>query len=185
MALTPRDHIEYGTYSPYDEEEPQPAAASSSWTPPVVRGRDQPFPPPRHREYPVMPAQVYVPPASALPDVRPPHRRIHRGRGIMATVDRPGADVYFDQTLGEWRPIPDIPRVSIPEENWARFQGEVEEGSKEKRRDRLKKLGKDLVLVVGGLGHSQGRKDKDEEDRRSKLVASVSAPMGTAKHSRR
>lgn len=156
----------YGTYNPYAEPEPE------EWTPPVVRGRDQPFPPPRHRTYPVQPAQQEL-------DARPPpHRRIPRGRAIMVTSDHHGRqDVYFDQTLGEWRPIPRASQVIITDENWARFQSE----EKKKEKKRGEKLKKKLVLAVKDLARPKEKKDRDDEERRERLLASISAPLGTTR----
>lgn len=169
---------DYGTYNPYAEPE--------EWTPPIVRGRDQPFPPPRHRTYPVQPAPPE--PDASPPPPPPPHRRIPRGRAIMVMSDHHGRqDVYFDQTLGEWRPLPRASQIIITDENWARFQSEEddeEDGGKKKKkkkRDKLKKLGKELVLAVKDLAHPKEKKDKDDEERKARLLASISAPVGTTR----
>lgn len=92
--------------------------------------------------------------------------------------------MYFDYTLSEWRPIPTSRQMGIPEENWARLE-RAENDTKGKKRDKLKKLGKSLILAVKDLGNHQQKRDKDEEERKSKLVASVSAPLGTDKRGRR
>lgn len=93
--------------------------------------------------------------------------------------------MYFDETLGEWRRIPS----GHPERNPSRFQEAEAEAEEEeavgqktkKKRDVLKKLGRELVLAVKNLGVSQEKKDRDDEDRRARLIASISAPMGTTK----
>lgn len=91
--------------------------------------------------------------------------------------------MYFDYTLSEWRPIPSSTQMGIPEENWARLgEGKVE---KEKKRDKLKKFGRNLILVVKDLGNLQEKRDTDNKKRKSKLAASVSAPLGTTRHGRR
>lgn len=89
--------------------------------------------------------------------------------------------MYFDITLSEWRPIPTSRQMGIPEENWARLEKGEETDTKEKKRDRLKRFGKGLVLAVKDLRSHQDKRDKDEEERKSKLRASVSAPLGTNK----
>lgn len=92
--------------------------------------------------------------------------------------------MYFDHTLSEWRPIPSSRQMGISEENWVRLERREKKDTKEKKRDKLKKLGKSLILAVKELGNPQEKRDKDEEERKSKLVASVSAPLGTSKHGR-
>lgn len=96
--------------------------------------------------------------------------------------------MYFDHTLGEWRPLPRASQIIITDERWARFQdgakSEEEEEERKKKRDRLKKLGKELVLGVKDLARRKDKKDEDEE-RRSQLKASISAPVGTTRQGRR
>lgn len=92
--------------------------------------------------------------------------------------------MYFDQTLGEWRPIPPSTQMGIPEENWAKLDRRGGEEEKERKRDKLKKFRQSLVTAVKDLGNPQGKQDKDEEERKSKLAASISAPLGASRHRR-
>lgn len=105
----------------------------------------------------------------------------------MVTSDHHGRqDVYFDQTLGEWRPIPRASRIIITDESWARFQSEEKEKEKEKKeKKRGEKLKKKLVLAVKDLARPKEKKDRDDEERRERLLASISAPLGTARQGRR
>lgn len=95
--------------------------------------------------------------------------------------------MYFDQELLEWRSIPRSTQMGAPEESWmGKAEGEAEGKNlpKPKRLNKLKMLGKELMQAVRGTASPQSQEEKDEE-RRAKLAASISAPLGTERHSRR
>lgn len=185
--------IDYGTYNPFAAASSSSSLAPPPITPPAppvvaVRGRDQPFPPPRGREYPVLPAPAPVPVQTRT-----------QTQTQTAAQDPPGSrrrrrrpDTYFDETLGEWRSIPASDAEQDPsrpqqheEKQEEEEQEEEEEEVPGRKRDALKKLGRGLVLAVKNLGGSPERKERDDEERRAKILASISAPMGTARSGRR
>lgn len=152
------------------------ARPSDAGVPPRVRGRDPPFP---TRQYSVAPLRQAGTSASVqafIPDSQPSHSttRMERSRGIVITPNAAAAvdprRMYFDLQLGEWRSIPGMPQSSPTED--------FNIPAKPRKRDRFKQLAKDLVQAVKDLRNPKVKQERDNETRRTKLRASVSAPLG-------
>ncbi|KAL0638022.1 hypothetical protein Q9L58_002958 [Maublancomyces gigas] len=155
------------------------ARPSGAGVPPRVRSRDLPFP---THKYSVAPLRQAGAPASAqalIPDPQsshstgPPTTRMERGRGIVinpttATALDPRR-MYFDLQLGGWRSIPGMPQPSPTED--------VNTPAEPKKRDRFKKLARDLVQALKDLKNPKVKQERDNETRRAKLRASISAPL--------
>lgn len=142
---------------------PHASGPSTSWVPPRVRGRDAPFPA-RQR-----------PGQSRAPGPLQPNTRMERGRGIAivappaaaaAAVDR--RRMYFDLQLGEWRTIPGKTQLAGPSPGVP----------KHAKRSRLKRLVEGLVRMIRDLANPKDRRERENEERRAKLRASISAPLG-------
>lgn len=144
---------------------PQTPGPSASWAPPRVRGRDAPFP--AHQR----------PGQSRTPGPLQPVTRMERGRGIAiaasptaaaaaAAVDR--RRMYFDLQLGEWRTIPG--KTQLADASPAPL--------KRAKRSRLKRLVQGLVRIVRDLANPTDRRERENEQRRAKLRASISPPLG-------
>lgn len=111
------------------------------------------------------------PPAQAK---KPPRRGLITGGGAGGR-----RDVYYDDTLGEWRAIPPIHVDTDSESEKGSEKTEEEDGvggvggKREKRENKLKKA---VNCVVGAL--TKGREDKDDEpDQSDRLDGPIEKPI--------
>lgn len=143
---------------------PQAPGPSSSWAPPRVRGRDAPFPARQQRSG-----------QSRTPGPSQPSTRMERGRGIAIVASSPTAAavnrrrMYFDLQLGEWRTIPGKMQLAGASPG---------PPLKHAKRSRLKRLVEGLVRIVRDLANPADKRERENEERRAKLRASISAPLG-------
>lgn len=155
------------------------ARPSGAGVPPRVRSRDLPFPTHQYSVAPLRqagtpaPVQALIPGPQSSHSTGPPTTRMERGRGIVinpttATALDPRR-MYFDLQLGGWRSIPGMPQPNLTED--------VNTPAKPKKRDRFKKLARDLVQAVKDLKNPEVKQERDNETRRAKLRTSISAPL--------
>lgn len=128
------------------------------WKLPAVRGRDQPFPPPVGGSYPVRhpvpqntsPSATPEPLIPIIPPPGPPNHHTEQPYAIVQTnaetkhfLNRPR--MYWNHDLQEWRPVPPVARAG------SQSDGDNTSG-KGRKRDKLRRICKNFILVITGLG---------------------------------